>query len=236
MYAQAHPPESPALEPGTGPLIGATLGLGLTASAVALVLLFWLGYLIRTGAPTEFDLAVRAAIRSLATDDLSSIMVGASEYAAPVLLVPLGIAAALLFLIVGWRRGAALVLVTLAGAALLDGGLKALFGRARPEAFYDFYPAPTSFSFPSGHSLMAACFFGGLAVLLSHRLESRVGQVLVWLVAIALIALVGVSRIYLGVHYPTDVAAGYAVGVIWVTAVALGDRVAEHRRHLAKGR
>jgi len=52
----------------------------------------------------------------------------------------------------------------------------------------------------------------------------------VWLVAVALTLLVGVSRIYLGVHYPTDVLGGFAVGIIWVTAVALGDRLAEHRR------
>ncbi len=51
-----------------------------------------------------------------------------------------------------------------------------------------------------------------------------------WLVAVGLTLLVGVSRIYLGVHYPTDVLGGFAVGIIWVTAVALGDRLAEHRR------
>jgi undecaprenyl-diphosphatase len=233
---QAHPPESPAFEPGTAPLIGTALGLGLAASVVALMLLTWLGYLIRTNAPTGFDLTVRDAIRSLATDDLSNLMWGASVYAAPVPLIALSFGAALLFLLVGWKRGAALIPVTLIGAALLDGGLKALFGRTRPEAFYDYYPAPTSFSFPSGHALVATCFFGGLAVLISHRLEGRLAQVAVWLVAIALILLVGVSRIYLGVHYPTDVAAGYAVGIIWVTAVALGDRLAERRRHLANGR
>jgi undecaprenyl-diphosphatase len=61
-------------------------------------------------------------------------------------------------------------------------------------------------------------------------MESRMGQILVWLVAIALILLVGISRIYLGVHYPTDVIGGFAAGIIWVTAVAFGDRLAEHRR------
>jgi undecaprenyl-diphosphatase len=232
---QAHPPESPTFEPGTAPLIGAALGLGLAASGVALILLVWLGYLIRTGNPTGFDLTMQAAVRSLATDTMSDVMWGASVYAAPALLIPLGVGAALLFHLQGWRRGAALVLVTLGGAALLDVGLKALFGRTRPESFYDFYPTPSSFSFPSGHSLVAACFFGGIAVLLSHRIESRAAQVAVWVVAIGLILLVGVSRIYLGVHYPTDVVAGYAVGIVWVSAVALGDRLAERRRHLAKG-
>jgi undecaprenyl-diphosphatase len=54
---------------------------------------------------------------------------------------------------------------------------------------------------------------------------------LVWLAAVAVILLVGVSRVYLGVHHPTDVIGGFAVGVVWVTAVALGDRLAEYRRN-----
>jgi undecaprenyl-diphosphatase len=161
---------------------------------------------------------------------LTGLMWGASVYAAPSRLIPLGLAAAAVFLVRGWRRGALLVLVTLAGGGVLDLGLKVLFARARPETFFDYYPAPTSFSFPSGHALTATCFFGGIAVLVSHRMESRMGQILVWLVAIALILLVGISRIYLGVHYPTDVIGGFAVGIIWVTAVAFGDRLAEHRR------
>ena len=88
---------------------------------------------------------------------------------------------------------------------------------------------PDSFSFPSGHALFATCFFGGLAVLLSHRLRSRLLQVLIWIVALLLIVLIGASRVYLGVHYPTDVLGGFAVGIVWVVSVALGDRLAERR-------
>jgi undecaprenyl-diphosphatase len=157
-------------------------------------------------------------------------MWGASVYGAPVRLSPLGLAAAAAFLLRGWRRGALLVVVTLVGAWLLDTGLKTLFARARPDAFFDYYPAPRSFSFPSGHALFAVCFFGGVAVLLSHRLQSRLAWILVWAVALALIILIGVSRVYLGVHYPTDVIGGFAVGIIWVASVALGDRLAERRR------
>lgn len=230
MPAPAHPPESPSIEPGSSPLVGAALAVGLIGSALALALFVWLGYQIRSGSPTAFDLAGRSSLRSLQTDWLSSVMWAASVFAAPRNLMPLGIVAAFVFFLRGWRRGAVLVLVTLVGAGLLDVGLKALFARARPEAFFDYYPSPSSYSFPSGHALVATCFFGGIAVLLTHRLESRVTQLLVWLVAIGLIALVGVSRIYLGVHYPTDVLGGFAVGVIWVTAVAFGDRQAEHRR------
>ncbi len=230
MGASEHPPESPAADSSTGPLVGATLGIGLLAAAVALALFVWLGYQIRSGEPTGFDLTARAWVRSLETTQLSGVMWGASFYGAPRRLLPLGIAAAAVFLMRGWRRGAALVLVTLAGAALLDVGLKELFARARPQAFFDYYRTPTSFSFPSGHALFAVCFFGGLAVLLSHRLRGRPARILVWVVALVLIFLIGVSRIYLGVHYPTDVIGGFAAGTVWVASVALGDRLAERWR------
>ncbi|HEY7614174.1 MAG TPA: phosphatase PAP2 family protein [Gemmatimonadales bacterium] len=217
-------------EPGSAPLIGATLAAGLVASALALLLFLWLGIQIRAGTPTPFDLAGRDALRSLESRTMSAIMWGASVYGAPARLSPLGLIAAAVFLARGWRRGALLVVVTLAGAWVLDTGLKLLFARARPEPVYDYYPAPSSYSFPSGHALFSVCFFGGLAVLLAHRIRSRAVQVVLWLVAGAIILLIGSSRIYLGVHYPTDVVGGYAVGVAWVTAVAFGDRLAERRR------
>jgi undecaprenyl-diphosphatase len=121
------------------------------------------------------------------------------------------------------------VVVTLAGAGLLNGLLKFSFARVRPASFFD-YPLPGSPSFPSGHALYAASVFGGLAVLLTARIRSLLLQIAIWLVAISLILLVGLSRVYLGVHYPSDVLAGYAIGVVWVTAVAVGDGLARHRR------
>ncbi len=135
-----------------------------------------------------------------------------------------------MFLLRGWRRGAGLVLVTLAGAGVLDVGLKELFARTRPQAFFDYYPAPGSFSFPSGHALFAVCFFGGIAVLLTHRLRGPLARILAWAIALVLIILIGASRVYLGVHYPTDVIGGFAVGIVWVASVALGDRLADRRR------
>ena len=220
-------------EPGSGPLIGATLAAGLVAAAIALLLFVWLGIQLRTGTPTPFDVAGRSGARAFESPTVSAIMWGASVYGAPARLTPLALIAAAVFLARGWRRGALLVLVMVAGAWLLDAGLKLTFARARPTPFYDYYPAPSSYSFPSGHALFSVCFFGGLAVLLTHRLDNRVAQVMVWLIAIAIILLIGGSRVYLGVHYPTDVIGGYAVGLAWVTAVALGDRFAEHRRRRA---
>jgi undecaprenyl-diphosphatase len=122
-----------------------------------------------------------------------------------------------------------LVAVTLAGAALLNVLLKQSFARIRPAPFFE-YPLPVSASFPSGHAFFAASIIGGLTVLVSGRVRSNALRATIWVVALGLILLIGLSRVYLGVHYPSDVFAGYAVAVVWVAGVALGDRLASHRR------
>ena len=93
-----------------------------------------------------------------------------------------------MFLLEGSRRAAVLVLITMAGGAMLDVLLKQVYGRARPSPLFDFYPLPHSYSFPSGHALFATCFFGGVAVLASHRLRHRATEVAVWIVAVLAIA------------------------------------------------
>jgi hypothetical protein len=80
MDASEQPPEPPVLEPGSGPLVGTTLGVGLVAAAVALALFVWLGYQVRYGEPPAFDLAVRATVRSWATADLTRVMWVASVF------------------------------------------------------------------------------------------------------------------------------------------------------------
>jgi undecaprenyl-diphosphatase len=202
---------------------------GLVAAALALGLFSWLGREILTGVALPVDESLRSALHDVASPRLTQVMTAASLVGGPAWLAPVGVVLAIAFFIRGWRRGAGLAVVTMAGAGLLDVLLKQAFARVRPAAFFD-YPLPVSHSFPSGHAFFAASFFGGLAVLASHRVQSRLLRGLIWLIAIGLILLIGVSRIYLGVHYPSDVLAGYAAATIWVAAVAFGDRIASHRR------
>jgi undecaprenyl-diphosphatase len=204
--------------------------VGLIAAGLALWLFAWLGHEILTDTPTPvLDDRLRSAIHSLASPGLTRVMIAASHFGGPGWLVPLGGLAALGFLARGWRRGAVLVVVTLAGAGMLDTLLKLAFARTRPAAFFD-YPLPLSHSFPSGHAFFAGSFFGGLALLVSPRVHSKVVRGAVWVITGLLILLIGASRIYLGVHYPSDVLAGYAAATIWVAAVASGDRWVRYRR------
>ena len=229
MVGSSTPGESGSSTAESERLLSATLIIGLIAAAVALLVFSWLGREIVTGVTPGVDQSLRNAVHSYASPGLTKIMVAASLYGGPSWLFPIGLVLALAFLIHGWPRGALLVVVTLAGAGLLNVLLKQSFARTRPDPFFD-YPLPVSHSFPSGHAFFAASMIGGLAVLLSDRVRSTLIRVAVWIVAILLILLIGLSRVYLGVHYPSDVFAGYAVAVVWVAAVALGDRVVIHRR------
>ena len=222
-------PETPAVEEAT-PLVGAALAVGLIIAAAAMFLFVWLGEEMLEGETRSVDLWIRDTIHGHAGPGLTTVMVAASRWGAPGVLAILGVVAAAVFLMEGWRRAALLVALTMAGASLLDTLLKYLYGRARPLPLFDFDPSPHSFSFPSGHALFATCFFGGVAVLTSHRFRHPATQVAVWIVAVLAIGLIGISRIYLGVHYPTDVLGGLAAGAVWVGAVAFGDRLAEHHR------
>jgi len=222
-------PEALPATPESKRLLTLELLIGLLTAAAALVLFTWLGREILEGEVLAFDERIRTLVHDLASPRLTTVMRAASLYGGPAVLVPAGLLVAVAFLIRGWHRGALLVVVTLAGSGLLNGLLKFSFARVRPASFFD-YPLPGSPSFPSGHALYAASVFGGLAVLLTARIRNLLLQVAIWFVAISLLLLVGLSRVYLGVHYPSDVLAGYAIGAIWVTAVAFGDRLARHRR------
>ena len=157
-------------------------------------------------------------------------MRAASLYGGPAVLVPAGLVVAVAFLIKGWHRGALLVVVTLAGAGLLNVLLKLSFARVRPEAFFD-YPLPGSPSFPSGHALYAASVFGGLAVLLTARLGSFALQVCVWIVCRRRSSCWSESRGFTSAcTIPAMCSPATPIATIWVTAVALGDRLVRHRR------
>jgi undecaprenyl-diphosphatase len=210
-------------------LLSATLIVGLLAAVLALLVFSWLGREVVTGVTPAMDAQLRTALHGYASPGLTRFMIAVSRFGGPSWLVPISIVLAWAFLLHGWHRGALLIIITLSGAGVLNTLLKQSFARARPEAFFD-YPLPVSQSFPSGHAIFAASVVGGLAVLLTDRIRNMWLQVLVWVAALALILLVGASRVYLGVHYPSDVLAGYAVAVFWVAGVALGDRVATHRR------
>ena len=108
------------------------------------------------------------------------------------------------------------------GAVILIGVLKLYFHRARPDVSWAL-AEEHSFSFPSGHSIVAVVLYGSLVYLGFPLLRQMWQRVVVSVVAVGMIAGIGLSRIYLGVHYPSDVAAGYLVGCAWLTTVMVAE-------------
>ncbi|HXN49869.1 MAG TPA: phosphatase PAP2 family protein [Bryobacteraceae bacterium] len=211
---------------------GGIFAAGLAASVAALLLFAWLAERVARGAAIAFDGAVRAGVHRHASPGLTELMRLVSELGS---VVPLFLICALTFaaLLAAHSQRAALFLVlTMIGAVLLDATLKLTFHRPRPVPFFG-TPAPLSYSFPSGHALILACYFGIVAAFLTARLRRRSARILVWLAAAVLAGMVGYSRIYLGVHYPSDVIGGYAAAIIWVTAAAHADRSWKRRSGVA---
>jgi membrane-associated phospholipid phosphatase len=129
-------------------------------------------------------------------------------------LALVAVAAAAFLLGRGRARDASLVVVTLVGAQLLTLFLKAIFERPRPS-FDDPIATAGWFSFPSGHALSSIALYGALVFVFTDRLRSPRAH-LAALGAGVLIAAIGFSRLYLGVHYLTDVLAGYSAGLAWL--------------------
>lgn len=210
-------------------LIGATLLVSLGISAAALALFAALAEEVFEGDAARFDHHVRAMVHSLAGPALTSAMLAISFLGSPVFLASLFVALILIFVVVKWLRAALWFAAAMAGALVLDVTLKLLFHRVRPMAFFG--AEPHSYSFPSGHALGSFCFYGVLAGLLAHRISSALARIALWTSAGLLITAIGFSRIYLGVHYPTDVVAGYLAGTVWVTALMIVDQLRTPRRH-----
>lgn len=111
-------------------------------------------------------------------------------------------------------RAAALVLVSIGGGMAISHGLKLVFQRARPDLVPHLVDVHT-LSFPSGHSTLAAVTYLTLGALLAAVQPSRRLKVFIMVAALVIALLVGMSRVFLGVHWPTDVAAGWLIGAAW---------------------
>lgn len=136
--------------------------------------------------------------------------------------------AALLFY--GYRLYALGMALAGAGALVINYTLKNAFKRQRPDLFPDPFNL-TSYSFPSGHSLGAMIGFGMLAFVAGRLARHVAVKVAVWALAALVILLVGLSRLYFGVHFPTDVVGGYIAGGAWlVVCILLVDTAAWHTR------
>ena len=170
-----------------------------------------------------FDLTVTGYIKTFSSAQVTAIMKGISNLGSPYVLIGVGV---VVMLYTGLKRrhfwDTVLVPLTLLGGIILNEALKRLFHRQRPG--WPHLVAASGLSFPSGHSMMSYIFYGLLIYLLWANFPGkRLNWFFTALFGITVLA-VGISRIYLGVHYPSDVLAGFAGGSFWLVACILGLR------------
>lgn len=146
-----------------------------------------------------------------------------------VLVVTLATAAVLGYLLLAGKGRTALFLaMAVVAGALLTGALKHLMQRERPSIVPHLSIVATT-SFPSGHSMLSAVVYGTLGALLARTTTVISVRLYFLLVAVLLTGVVGASRVYMGVHYPTDVLAGWTAGITWALLCWMIDRALQRK-------
>lgn len=213
-----------------GQYLGLHLTLGLLAAAGCLWLFGGLAEdLVNNDPLVSFDEAVANALHDLATPPLTAFFLVVTSLGSLEFITLLSL---VVTVILGVRRQW-LVLVTwlaaVAGGEVLNQLLKQLFARPRP-----FFERPlvleTSYSFPSGHAMESLVVYGMLAYFAVLALQTWRARTVVVFGAALLVLLIGFSRMYLGVHYFSDVVAGFAAGGVWLSALITGMETVRHRK------
>lgn len=163
----------------------------------------------------SLDSSIIAFVQGMESPAMTAIMkfftfIGAGL---PIVIIAV-IIVIILYFVLGHRRELILFATAVLGSALLNVLLKLLFHRTRPDIHR--LIEVTGFSFPSGHAMAAFSLYATLIFLLWKHASTGYARALLILIGSAFIAAIGISRIYLGVHYPSDVIAGYLASGFWV--------------------
>lgn len=221
-----------SLRPALAAALELSLGLALSAS------LLWafagLSEEVLEGESAGFDRAVLLWVANSAPDWLSGPMQAVTSLGYFRVVLPLAAVLALVLYQMGSRASAAFILLSTVGGILLNTTLKTVFRRERPTIVESGYES-SFFSFPSGHATVAICFYGALVILAAARFGGAARWILLILGALWAL-LMGLSRVYLGVHFPTDILAGYLAALLWLACVWLALRLWRLRKGTAHPR
>ena len=187
---------------------GLIVGIAGTAAFVALA------SEVREGETQGFDEAVIRWIGAHHSPLLDRAMLEVTALGTGVTVLMIVVIAALFLTLNQHKYSAILLLVATTGGLVLNGVLKLGFERPRPSIFVPVVDTVSS-SFPSGHAMSSAIVYGTVAYLAARLHRRRWARWLVMMFALIVIVLISFSRMYLGVHYPSDVLAGVIIGLAW---------------------
>lgn len=184
-------------------------------SLVSLVAFSLVAILIRADMIMDFDQSVIGAVQSQESPFLTKVMefftvVGSTQVVVVLCLLIIFF----LYKVLHHRKELILFIAVVAGSPLLNLLLKEIFQRARPDLHRLIEIG--GYSFPSGHAMNAFTVYGTLTFLLWRHIFNRAGRILLLLFSAFVVFMIGISRIYLGVHYPSDVIGGYFASGFWL--------------------
>jgi phosphatidylglycerophosphatase B len=195
------------------------LGLPLLAALLALSASLWaFGFIVDEQIrerETRTDERLANWLHGSATDPFTDVFRAITWLGNFTTLLAVTLLAIGIFLRRRERTDAVFVGLALVGAQVLSSGMKLGFRRERPF-FSDPLATEHTYSFPSGHALVSLAVYGSIALVLARRLRTRGARVLLLTGASVLVLAIGFSRLYLGVHFLSDVLAGYAAGTAWL--------------------
>ena len=177
-----------------------------------------------------FDNQVIGVVQSRISPVLTDVML-TFTFLGSVKWLTFAVLAGTLFLFIKrkWSLGIFFVLSSGVGS-LFNVLLKNIFKRQRPDLHR--LITENSYSFPSGHSMGSFIFYGAIAYIILHYAHKKGAKTFGVVLMVLFILFIGISRIYLGVHYPSDVVGGYAAGGAWLSICIIGFRYYEYRRNL----
>jgi len=200
-----------------GTLLGAVgifLAAGLVVAALGTWIFVELAEHVQMGASQAFDDAVLRWLGAHHSTAWDNIMLEITALGTGTVVMMIVAVAALFLVLTQHKYSAMLLLISTFGGLVLNLVLKLGFNRPRPAIFVPEVRAVSS-SFPSGHAMSAAIVYGTVAYLAARLHRRAWARALVMLVAMIVILLICISRLYLGVHYPSDVVAGVVIGLAW---------------------
>lgn len=194
-----------------------TVSFVLGAAAVSVFIAF--SRLVTTGLTQRFDERVLQWFQSHRSGLLDEIMLEATVLGSGVVLFMMVAVVSVFLWQTKHRWSVYILLMGVFGGQILNGILKGFFNRPRPSVV-EGIDAVHSLSFPSGHAMTSMVVYGSVAYLVARLEPTPLLRASTWIVASLIILTIGVSRMYLGVHYPSDVLAGYLGGLAWLAFVA----------------
>lgn len=201
----------------TGTVLGG-LGVFLVAGVIVAAIATWgfgeFAETVMAGQTQAFDDSVLRWMAAHHTITLDSVMLEITSLGTGSVVMMIVGVASLFLALTRHRYSATLLLAATGGGGLLNLVLKHFFGRPRPHIF-EWGTHALSSSFPSGHAMSATIVYGTVAYLAARLHERMWARALTMLIAAVVILAISVSRVYLGVHYPSDVVAGVIVGIGW---------------------